>query len=122
MGSKIKTFAKCFMILGIVICLVSAAYVLVSCYNRNLGFYHLQHATINGGNPHSDWVGSDWEAKGNDIYNSIMIAAYLGSGAIGFLFFGLPLYWFGCLFQRVEYMQTDIDDLLNRIQGGKPNA
>ena len=120
MGRKIKTFSKVIMILFISACLIAAAYILISCYDRNGGFYHLQHATINGGNPHSDWVGANWEAQGNDIYFSIQLAIYFGLGAAGCLLWGLPLYWFGCMFQRVEQIQLELDGI-RKEQAAKLN-
>ena len=105
MGRKIKTFAKVIMILGMCICLIASAYVLISCYNRNGGFYLLKYATINGGyeiNPYVPYVGATWEAQGNDIYFSIQLAIYFGLGAFGCLLYGLPVYWLGCLFERVD--------------------
>ena len=105
MGKKIKTFAKVIMILGISICLIASAYVLISCYNRNGGFYLLKYATAYGGyeiSPYVPSVGATWEAQGNDIYFSIQLAIYFALGAFGCLLYGLPVYWFGCLFERVD--------------------
>ena len=114
MGHKIQKFAKVIMILGMAVCFISAAYTLVSCYDRNLGFGMIQYATINGGvtNP---YLPAEWEARGNDIYNSFQIAIVFGIGFLSCLFGGLPLYWLGCLFERVEHLQSDITDLKREL-------
>jgi len=114
LGKKIKTFAKVIMIVGMACCLIGAAYTLIGCYDRNGGWGFLEYATINGGvtNP---YLPSEWEMKGNDIYNSIQIAVSFGIGFFSFLLGGLPLYWFGCLFERVEHLQSDIADLRREL-------
>ena len=109
MGKKIQRITKVLMFLGISIFLVASAYVLISCYARNGGFYHLRHATINGGytvSPYVPSVGATWEAQGNDIYFSIQLAIYFALGAAGCLLWGVPLYWLGRLFEKVEDIES----------------
>ena len=111
MGKKIRTFAKLLMCIGISACLIAAAYTLHSCYNRNSGFYLLRYATANGGytrSPYAPSVGATWEAQGNDIYFSIQLAIYFALGAAGCLLWGLPLCWFGRLFEKVEAIESFI--------------
>ena len=123
MGKKIKITIKLLMFLGVFACLAFAAYILISCYNRNHGFYLLKYATVYGGyeiTPYAPSVGATWEAQGNDIYFSIQLAVYFGLGAVGFLLWGLPIYWLGCLFQRVEWIQLGMD-AIKKQQGAKLN-
>ena len=47
---------------------------------------------------------------GNKAYDGKMVQTYGIAGIIGSLFGGLPLYWFGCLFERVEQLQTSISE------------
>lgn len=105
MGKKIQRITKVLMFLGISICLVAAAYVLISCYDRNSGFGWLQYATINGGvsNP---YLPPEWEIYGNDVYFSIQLAIYFALGAAGCLLCGVPLYWLGRLFEKVEDIES----------------
>lgn len=114
MGKKIRRITKLLMFLGISACLIAAAYVLLTCYERNHGFYLLKYATANGGytpSPYAPSVGATWEAQGNDIYFSIQLAIYFGLGAVGCLLWGVPLCWFGSLFQRVEQIQLELDGI-----------
>lgn len=114
MGKKIRLVTKLLMFLGISACLIAAAYVLLTCYERNHGFYLLKYATVNGGyavNPYAPSVGATWEAQGNDIYFSIQLAIYFAIGAAGCLLWGVPLCWFGSLFQRVEQIQLELDGI-----------
>jgi len=105
MGKKIRVTVKMLMFLGISACLIAAAYILISCYNRNLGFHFLQYATVNGGvsNP---YLPAEWEIKGNDIYYSIQLAICFGLGAAGCLLWGVPLCWLGRLFEKVEDIES----------------
>ena len=110
MGKKIRLTVKCLMVLGVCACLIAAAYILISCYDRNGGFYLLQYATVNGGvsNP---YLPAEWEVKGNDVYYSIHLAIYLLLGALGCFLWGVPLCWFGSMFQRVEQIQMELDGI-----------
>lgn len=109
MGKRIRTVTKLLMFLGISACLIAAAYILISCYNRNQGFWALEYATAYGGykiNPYVPSVGATWEAQGNDIYYSIQLAIYFGIGAVGCLLWGVPLCWLGHLFEKVEDIES----------------
>ena len=104
MGGRIKLLAGWLIAIGIiasVFCLVSG----VSQYNENKQY--LEYATINGGG-HGY---KNLEEAGNKAYDGKMVQTYGIAGIIGSLFGGLPLYWFGCLFERVEQLQTSISEL-----------
>lgn len=105
MGKRIQRISKFLMSFGIFAFLLAAAYVLLSCYNRNGGFGWLQYATINGGvsNP---YLPPEWEIYGNDIYSSIQLAIYLACGAVGCLLWGVPVCWLGRLFEKVEDIES----------------
>lgn len=109
MGKKIQRITKALMFLGISICLVASAYVLISCYNRNQGFWALEYATANGGYTVSKYlpdIGATWEAQGNDVYFSIQLAMYFALGAAGCLLWGVPVCWMGRLFEKVEDIES----------------
>jgi len=120
MGRRIQSFAKWVMIIGIVLCLVSAAVIMIKCYDRNGGFYLLRYATVNGGNPYPSLSSfAEWEVKGNDIFQSICTAVCFVCGAVGILFTFLPVYWLGCLFSSVENLQKKlnaIEETLERMK------
>ena len=109
MGKKIRITVKFLMFLGVFACLASAAYILISCYDRNHGFAYLEYATVYGGyeiSPYAPSVGATWEAQGNDIYFSIQLAIYFAVGAVGCLLWGVPLCWLGRLFEKVEDIES----------------
>lgn len=118
MGKKLKTTAKVLMFIGVTVCLICAAVVLLNCYNRNGGFHMLQYATVNGGftpfqpGPEWDW---GWEEMGNDIYISIQIAVYLVIGALAFVVTCLPMYWFGCVLERLDAIEQKINSTNNNL-------
>lgn len=116
MGKKLKTTAKVLMFIGVTVCLVCAAIVLHNCYIRNGGFYALRYATVNGGftplYPEWDW---GWEEEGNDIYFSIQIAVYLVIGALAFVVTCLPMYWFGCVLERLDAIEQKINSTNNNL-------
>lgn len=93
MGEKIKRFARFIMVFGVIACLIAAAYTLITCYDRNLGFWRMNE----------------------DIQASIQAAINYGIYALCFIFAGMPVYWFGCLFERVEHLQSDIADLKHEL-------
>lgn len=115
MGHKIQTFAKVVMILGIIACIVVSFIGFKQYYNNRPYF---QYATVFGGyspaaivQQYSPGFGTDWEERGNESLQgfSIMVGGLIG--VLSCLFAGLPLYWFGCLFERVEFLQLDVAEL-----------
>lgn len=117
MGRKIQRFAKWVMIIGISVCLLIAFFVMIRCYDRNGGFYHLRYATVNGGAPANGLPSfSEWEAKGNDILNSIVISAGFLFASVGILFTFLPVYWLGCLYSNVELLQKKLDAIEESVE------
>ena len=127
MGRKIKTFAKILIWFGIIGCCVSLWFGFHQYY-KNRTF--LEYATINGGytidplaRPYlpSDF-NADWEQRGNESLYGLVQTIGSGLGIVACIISGLPLYWFGCLFQRVEYIQADMIELHEQMQGGKPDA
>lgn len=90
MGNKIKSFARFIMFLGVVACLVAAACTLIPCYERNLGFARMN----------------------DDIRASIQTAIGYGIYALCFIFAGMPVYWLGCLFDRVEKLDGKLETII----------
>ena len=74
---------------------------------------------INGANPYIPYSNIE---RGYKAQAELTETIYYVCGFFACLLGGLPLYWFGCLFQRVEYIQSDMIELRNQIQGGKPDA
>ena len=104
MGKKIKTFAKVLMILGVVSSIAIVFFGLRQ-YGDNQVYISL---TSIGQNTNPDYL-----LKANQGYQGIYMAVCGGIGIIGCLFGLLPLYWFGCLFHRVESMKEQIEYLVS---------
>ena len=103
MGHKIKKFAKVLMILGMIPCGILAIIHFFQYY-ENHGW--IQFATINGGA--SFPFTEVHEHLGNKGYASLQTMIYFICGFFACLLGGLPLYWFGCLFERVESIEQNI--------------
>ena len=108
MGSSIKSFAVFIIIIGIIagfLCYLFGN----SQYNDNKKY--MEYATINGGSTYKNL-----EDAGNEAYAGKDLKTYGIAGIIGSFFGGLPLYWFGCLFERVEQQKTAIYEIKSIIQ------
>ena len=124
MGRKIKTFAKVLIWLGIICCCVSLWFGFTRYYDNKAYF---QYATVNGGytlDPlakqylPSDF-GSNYEPRGNEAFYGMVQMIGSGLGIVACIISGIPLYWFGCMFQRVEWIQLDVD-AIRKEQAAKP--
>lgn len=99
MGGKIKTLAKALMIIGVIVCVI--------CFFVGMGKYngdkkYIEYATANGG----AYGYPSLQAAGDNAYAGRLLMIYGVVGIFGSIIGGLPLYWFGCLFERVEDIQS----------------
>lgn len=124
MGKKIKTFAKVLIWIGVIACCVSLWFGFMRFYDNKAFF---QYATINGGYTPGPYLtqyvpdfGSNYEPRGNEAFYGMVQMIGSGIGIIVCIISGLPLYWFGCLFQRVEWIQLELDGI-RKEQAVKPN-
>ena len=99
MGSKIKTVAIVLMIIGIIASII-CFFVGNSQYNEDKDY--IEYATVNGGS----YGYSSLQEAGNRAYAGLMLRRYSLIGIIASIIGMLPLYWFGCLFERVEGIQS----------------
>ena len=117
MGKKIKTFAKVLIILGMIAFGV-LAYISFKNYYADRPFtVYADGYKEYGDNP---YIPSSSVERGFRAYAELTETIYYVCGFFGCLLGGLPLYWFGCLFQRVEWMHMDIE-ALKKQQTAKPN-
>lgn len=98
MGGTLKGLAKALMIIGVIVCVI-CFFVGMGKYNEDKDY--LEYATVNGGSYYPNL-----QAAGDNAYAGRLLMIYGGVGVIGSIIGGLPLYWFGCLFERVEDIQS----------------
>ena len=116
MGRKIKTFAKVLIILGMIAFGILTAISFNNYYNDRPYTVYADSYETNGRNPYTP---DEYVQRGYKAYSELNETIYYACGFFGCLLGGLPLYWFGCLFQRVEWMHMDIEALKKQV--AKPN-
>ena len=119
MGRKIKTFAKVIIILGMLAFGALSALTFLKYYEDRPYTVYADGYETNGSNP---YISDSLVQRGYKAYAELTETIYYVCGFFACLLGGLPIYWFGCLFQRVEYIQADIIELRKQMQGGKPDA
>ena len=110
MGGKIKGLAITLIVLGVIACII--------CFFEGNSAYQkdkdcLKYATANGGAGYGYAI---LEEAGNRAYAGKMLRTYSIYGIIGSIFGGLPLYWFGCLFERVEEIQYTTNENKRKLE------
>ena len=109
MGSRIKSVAIILIVLGVIACVI-CFFVGNSAYQKDKDC--IKYATVNGG---AGYGYSILEEAGNRAYAGQMLRTYSIYGIIGSIFGGLPLYWFGCLFEHVEITREIAEENKRKI-------
>jgi len=115
MGSKLKTLAIILIVLG-VIASVICFFIGNSAYQKDKDC--LKYATVYGGSGGYSIL----EEAGNRSYEGLMLRNYGIYGIIGSIIGGLPLYWFGCLFERVDEIKSVVDENKRKLDKLKEEA
>lgn len=95
MGNRIKNLALVLIAIAIIGCFI--------CFFAGLGKYskdkeYIEYATVYGG----AYGYPRLQSAGDSAYLGKMLMTYGGLGIGASIIGGLPLYWFGCLFNCVE--------------------
>ncbi|MBE5806790.1 MAG: hypothetical protein E7317_00400 [Clostridiales bacterium] len=114
MGAVIKTLAGVLMVVGAVACAICFC---VGLNNYNEDKDYMEYASVYGGSYYTSL-----ESAGNNAYAGKMMMIYSGVGVIGSIVGGLPLYWFGCLFEHVEAIRSAVEDNRRKLEILQKNA
>lgn len=109
MGHKIKTFAKVLIALCIISCVIVIVYGL-----RMYGDNHVYESVLSIKQTTGQVVTSDDIFFAGRASQGRYTAIYGGIGIVASVISLLPLYWFGCLFERVESIEQNMWTLLKR--------
>jgi hypothetical protein len=82
-------------------------------YNDRPYRVYADNYEINGQNP---YISNELVQRGYKSYAELNETLYYVCGIFACLLGGLPLYWFGCMFQRVEIAEEKINIILKKIQ------
>lgn len=94
MGSRIKSIAKGLIIIAIIGCIICFVIGIIA-YSKDSDY--IEYATVYGGSSYGSLRNA-----GDRAYAGKMMMIYGAFGIVGSILGGLPLYWFGCLFECVE--------------------
>ena len=100
MGKVIKGIAITLMVLGI---LGGAIMTIKGASQYNEDKEYIEYATVNGGSRYSRL-----EEAGNNAYAGKTLMTYGIASVIGSVVACLPLFWFGCLFVKVDDIQSKV--------------
>ena len=116
MGSRIKSIAISLIVIAIIGCVI-CSFVGLGKYNKDKDY--IEYATVYGG----AYGYSSLQEAGDNAYAGKMLMTYGGWGIAASIIGGLPLYWFGCLFECVEDTQQvarenkrELNELQDRIK------
>lgn len=111
MGKKIKTLSKILIILGVCVFAVLTVRSFLKYYDDRSFTVYADSYETNGRNP---YISDTLVQRGYRARSELLETIYCVCGLVGCFLGGLPLYWFGCLFEKVEMMETKIDHLNKR--------
>lgn len=103
MGGKLKTLAIVLMVIGILVSVV-CFFVGNAAYQKDKDC--LKYATVNGG----AYGYPILVESGDKAYAGLTLRTNAIYGLIGSIVGSLPLYWFGCLFERVDEIKYVVDE------------
>ncbi len=96
------------MVIGAIVCVI-CFFIGNSQYNEDKGY--IEYATANGGSGYRSL-----QEAGDRAYAGLMLKNFSLYGIIGSIVGGLPLYWFGCLFERVEEIQYTTNENKRKLE------
>ena len=102
MGRAIQVLAILLIIIGVILCYYNYKNY-CDVYEDYKGY--IRYATINGGSHYSDL-----ESAGNRAYEAKEQKIYWLAGMLASVIAGLPMFMFGWLFSKVEYIQKRVNE------------
>ena len=109
MGSRIKSIAIVLVVIAVSVCII-CFFVGVGKYSEDKDY--IEYATVYGG----AYGYSTLQKAGDNAYAGKLMMKYGGWGIVASIIGGLPLYWFGCLFECVENIQQVVKENERRLQ------
>ena len=106
MGKKIKTLAKVLIILGVIVFSVLTVKSFQKYYEDRPYTVYADGYEEYGRN---QYISDTLVQRGYQARAELLETIYCACGIAACLLGGLPLYWFGCLFEKVEKIEKQID-------------